>query len=55
MIKNLEHCEAIQKRRATAGLRGYAKAVRRYLKHNYPSFYSDMISRLPVGWPAKRS
>lgn len=39
MVKSYKQCEEIQKRRVAAGLRGYAKAVRRFLKSRYPTDY----------------
>lgn len=47
-----EHAVAVQKRRHDAGKRGYAKAVRRYLKRTFGGIgeYQRMRARLDVRW-----
>lgn len=45
-----EHAELVQRRRVMAGLRGYAKAVRRYLKRLDSTTRTDQLKQLPVNW-----
>ena len=50
MVKSLKQAELIQMRRSKSGLRGYAKAVRRYLLHSHTENYQNAKSSLPVNW-----
>lgn len=38
MIKTMKHAEQVQNRRYEKGLRGVSKAVRRFLKREYPNY-----------------
>ena len=49
MIKSQEHAQAVQKRRHESGKRGYAKAVRRFMRRSGDS-YTAMKAGLPVRW-----
>jgi len=40
----------IQGNRVKQGKRGYAKAVRRYLKATFPDTYQEEKAKLPVFW-----
>lgn len=50
MINSLSHAQRVQTLRAKAGKRGYAKAVRRWMKRT-DSFAER--GRLPVNWTPK--
>lgn len=50
MINTLEQAKAVQARRASRGLRGYAKAVRRYLKKNFSDQYLAVREEFEVRW-----
>lgn len=51
MVRDIKHATKIQERRVSAGLKGYAKAVRRFLLREYADDeYADMRQRLPVRW-----
>ena len=51
MVKTIEQAKAIQSRRAKSGKRGYAKAVRRYLKRNHADDFLAIKNNLAVAWP----
>jgi hypothetical protein len=55
MITSIEQCKEIQKRRVQAKKRGYAKAVRNFLRRCPESvadktFYRAAINKLAVTW-----
>ena len=50
MIKSLDQAKAVQERRVAKGLKGYAKAVRRYLLKNHREEYVSIRSELEVKW-----
>jgi len=49
MVRNLEHAQAVQKRRHDAGRRGYAKAVRRLMRRSDEN-HKSLTAALPVRW-----
>ncbi|WP_159321688.1 hypothetical protein [Spiribacter roseus] len=49
MIKDEKHASAVQERRYALKKRGYAKAVRRFMRRAGDS-YSDIKAALPVRW-----
>jgi len=48
MITKLQHTKDVQNRRMRLGKRGYAKAVRRFLKRECPDTYLETKSILNV-------
>lgn len=50
-----EHAQVVQQRRVDAGKRGYAKAVRRYLKRDFSALgeYGRQRAKLPVAGMAR--
>lgn len=54
MIKTIEQAKAIQKRRVKAEKRGYAKAVRRFLRRECSTVYKEVKAHFPVVWDGKK-
>lgn len=55
MIKSLEQAIATQKRRAAQQKRGYAKAVRRFLKRTHSDDYKYLKRSLAVFWVPEKA
>jgi predicted AAA+ superfamily ATPase len=55
VIKSLAQAIATQKRRAAQQKRGYAKAVRRFLKRNHASEYLKERGKLEVFWVPEKA
>lgn len=53
MIETLDQAKAVQTRRMLAKKRGYAKAVRRFLKRGHYGSYGAVRAKLNVIWPDK--
>ncbi len=54
MVRTIDQARDIQRRRVAVGLRGYAKAVRRFFRRKHPENYQDMKSGLMVRWSVDR-
>lgn len=50
MIKTIEQAKKIQGRRFVSGLRGHSKAVRRFIKSQFPEDYQKIKGNLPANW-----
>jgi hypothetical protein len=55
VIKSLAQAIATQKRRAAQQKRGYAKAVRRFLKRNHGDDYKKERGKLEVFWVPEKA
>lgn len=54
MISTQEQAVAIQSGRYSAGKKGVAKAVRRYLRRVDPEHYKQQRDQLSITWPPKK-
>ena len=53
MITTLEQAKRIQTERSKSGKRGVAKAVRRFVRRQYPDDYRSTLNEFPVNWASK--